>query len=200
MLKVSASLLNSWAYIWQTDEDYQEKTLNEFIAQIKGQKLETTPAMQRGIDFENLAVAGHVPEISPIIAGGQYQVFGEKVLNVDGLDVAVRGYLDCLKAGVIYDIKRTTKYEYPKYAESYQHHVYFMLVPESNRFTYLIGSGYGEEPYSDKVEFHYETYYNSGKSQQIIEKAIRQFWAWLKNRNLWEDYVANYTIIEKGDN
>ena len=194
MLSVSASLLNGWAYIWEAyNEEYALKAKEEFIDRIKGKPFEPTEAMQRGIDFEELAVAGQIPEISPIIAGGQHQVWATRIIEVDGIKVQLRGFLDTLKAGVIYDIKRTGQYEYPKYRTSYQHHIYFLLVPAAKRFEYLVGSGTTKEAYNKYVYFHREVYYNDGTSEQIIKNAIRGFWEWLKLHGVWEDYVKNFT-------
>jgi len=153
--------------------------------------------MQRGIDFEKLAVAGKVPIISDLIKGGYYQYYAERNLKVDGEIYKLVGYLDCLKAGVIYDIKRNTKYEFGKYLNSYQHHCYFVLVPEAYKFVYLVGAGYTAEPFNEKVSIHTnEEYYNDGKSVEYIKHTISLFVHWLKAQGLYEIYEKNFTIKE----
>lgn len=195
---ISASLLNSWAYIWQASEEYQE----EALASLKNYlyRIKTPPSWQmtRGIDFEDLAIAGQVPTFSPIIAGGQYQVYAEKVYKIAGLNVKLRGYVDVVKAGQIYDLKRTTRYEFPKYIDSYQHWCYFALIPEAYKFTYLVGSGYSKAPYDNTVNFHYEEYYNDGQADARVIQAINQFITWLKMMNLYEVYINNFQY-EKAD-
>ena len=197
MLKISATLLNSWGYMWQCDENYQEQAYSNFLDYINRVKTPPTDAMQRGIDFEALACTGNVPIISNIIKGGQFQYYGEKTLIVDEQKYKLVGYLDCLKAGVIYDIKRNTRYEFGKYAESYQHHCYFVLVPEAYKFVYLVGAGYTSAPYDEKVEIHTnEEYLNDGKSLELITTTIRDFVAWLKAQGLYEIYEKNFMIKE----
>lgn len=198
MLKITASLLNSWNYLWQVDEEYQENAMQDLVNYLHRIKTPTNEAMQRGIDFEALAIMGQVPIISDLIKDGQFQVYAEKTYMIDGLEFKLLGYLDVLKAGVIYDIKRNTKYEFPKYEESYQHWCYFALVPEAYEFRYLVGAGYTPEAYNDTVTIHTsEVYHNDGQADFRIITAIRQFISWLKVQGLYDVYVKNYTLEEK---
>lgn len=197
MLKITASLLNSWNYIWESEEEWQEKSYQDFLNTLHRVKTETTPAMQRGIEFEAMCVAGEVPPISNIIRGGQFQVYAEKVYEIDGQQFKLLGYIDVIKAGKIYDIKRNTKYEYGKYESSYQHWCYLALIENAYEFTYLIGAGYSNQPYDDKVEIHEETYFNDGQADLRVIKAIQQFVSWLKAQGLYDVYVNNFTIENK---
>lgn len=198
MLKITASLLGSWNYMFQVDDMYQEQAYESFLDTINGIRTPPNEFMQNGIDFENLAINGQIPIISETIKGGQFQVYAEKIYEIDGMTFKLLGYLDVLKAGIIYDIKRVVKYEYPKYSESYQHWCYMALVPESYKFRYLIGAGYSKAPYDDKVEIiTHEEYLNDGTADDRVIEAIRQFISWLKQRDLFETYVKNYTIKEK---
>lgn len=51
------------------------------------------------------------------------------------------GRLDCLKAGVISDIKFSGNYEAGKFFKSPQHPMYMELVPEAKAFTYIVSNG-----------------------------------------------------------
>lgn len=195
-LKVSASLLNSWKYLWECPESFQEKVYEGFVNSLKRIKTPPTEAMQRGIDFEKLCDNGDVPIISGIIKGGQFQYYAEKIYKIDNQEFKLVGYLDCLKEGEIFDIKRNTRYEYGKYRTSYQHWCYFALVPEAFKFTYLIGSGYSKNPYDESVEIHQESYENNGTADYKVISAVKQFVAWLKTMDLYDLYVKNFEIKE----
>lgn len=195
-LRISASLLNSWAYLWEADEKWKDKVFEEFKQRLHGVRLPKTEAMQRGIDFEELAINGGVPIISQEIQGGVYQVYAQRYINVDGVDYKLLGYLDVLKSGVIMDTKRNNQYEYGKYQTSYQHPMYFVLIPEAYEFRYLVGAGFSKAPYDPSVTIHREIYKNDGKSLETIIEAIRQFVSWLKANDLYEVYVENYKVEE----
>lgn len=188
IFKITASLLNSWNYIFECDEDNSDSALDSFIDTLKRVKKPPNIYMQRGIDFEKDCYAGRVPFISDIIAGGEFQYYGELDLEVDDLDIRILGYLDVLKAGTIYDIKRVTKYELQKYFNSYQHHIYFALVPEAFNFEYLVASGYNDN-YIDIFTEEYKR-----EDAKDVKDIIHTFFEWLKENELFETYKNNWEI------
>ena len=80
-------------------------------------------------------------DIASIIVGGQLQFKASKEIVVDGMTLLLYGRLDALKAGAIYDIKFSSKYERGKYIDSTQHPTYLELIPEAQDFTYLVSNG-----------------------------------------------------------
>lgn len=197
--KITASLFGSWNWLLNSTDEWREKNYNDFVNTLHGIRAERTPAMQRGIDFEALAMDGGVPEISQKIKGGAFQVYAEKIIVVDGIKYKLLGFMDALKAGVISDTKRNNRYEYGNYMDSMQHWCYFVLAPKAYRFDYLIGSGYSKAPYDATVTLHEESYYNDGLAEERVKEATRQLVSWLKAQNLYEVYKKNYEIKEKTD-
>ena len=160
------SLLNSWMYQYsdfekhikdnseKTADDYREAAEQDFLRYLRKVPSVTTDAMQKGIDFENLVMAicagedkaDHkwyecANEIAQVVNGGQFQLTAQKDIDGCGLPILLYGKLDCLKAGIIYDIKFTGKYEAGKFYSSPQHHVYMDIVPEAQKFIYLVSNG-----------------------------------------------------------
>lgn len=79
--------------------------------------------------------------VAEIIRGGQLQYRARKLIRVGTMDLVLYGRLDALKAGTVYDIKFSGKYERGKYTDSTQHPVYLELIPEADAFTYLVSNG-----------------------------------------------------------
>lgn len=80
-------------------------------------------------------------DIAGIIQGAQLQHKVSKQIVVDGVSILLYGRLDALKAGTIFDIKFSSKYERGKYISSTQHPTYLELIPEALDFTYLVSNG-----------------------------------------------------------
>lgn len=192
LLKVTATLLNSWGYIFYGPTQYAEKSYQDFVAYLNREPFEPNFYMKRGIAFEKACVEGKVPIVSDLIKGGAFQTYVEKEMSVDGYDVKLLGYLDVLKEGVIYDIKRVNKYERPKYFNSYQHHIYLECVPEASEFHYLVAAGQKD----DTVSLNIETYRQDEKHDLTL--VISQFFSWLKQNDLFDVYLENYNL-NKGD-
>lgn len=195
-LLITPSLLNSWLYIdlcrasvkeAETDticlEDKQDqasqKAFEAFKATLQRIKTPPTPAMQRGIEFEDLCCKGNQPQISPIIEGGAFQIVGTREETIQGIDFLLYGRLDVLKNGIIYDIKRVSQYKTQKYAHSAQHGFYMDLFENATQFTYLAYDNY------DKL--HKETYYRD--QYKPTTALISEFIGFLKQNNLWDTYV-----------
>lgn len=156
---ITHSLLSAWRWAL-TGNPYEDMTTEknsaeDFLCALKREPSEITDAMQDGIDFENLvsvyANNGELEEenkwhdaaqrIADYVRGGQLQFKASRVVEICGLPILLYGRLDALKAGAIYDIKFSRKYERGKYFDSTQHPMYLDLIPEAMRFQYLISDG-----------------------------------------------------------
>jgi hypothetical protein len=139
---ITHSLLSSWLYSmkenpFDDDTNALEDPLGEFRRVLNREPTPRTPAIIKGIDFENLVtscVFGQGDEgdawfdaaskISSVLAGGQLQVKRHKTVEVFGMQILLYGRLDALKAGSIYDIKYSEKYDRGKFFSSTQHPMY----------------------------------------------------------------------------
>jgi hypothetical protein len=184
--KVTATLLNSWNYIYEVDDNKTKEAFDSFVKTLQRIKEPPNFFMQRGLDFEKDCYNGLVPDISKVIRDGAFQVYVEKQIKVDDLDVKLVGVLDCLKEGVIYDIKRVNQYDLQKYYQSYQHQMYFELIEDADKFVYLVAAGTNNE----YVSFYQEEY---TRADQIdITKVISNFFKFLRDNKLWETYIKNW--------
>lgn len=142
---------------------------------------------------DNAPPAPHIPygydgacKIAEIIKDGQYQVKLSRHIRVGEVDFLLYGILDCLKAGVIYDIKYKTKsfgsvYLPGTYLDSPQHPVYLCLVPEASRFEYLV---------SDGRDLYREVYTRA--DSRSIGDIISEFTASLFDMGLWNLYTEKW--------
>lgn len=196
VLRVTASLLNSWLYA--TDDEATEAQWLGFLATLAREKRPKSKAMLEGIAFEDYVnryvqenvlpeppLAHTVRAMGERLKGGQLQVRAEKKIAVGGTDVLLVGIADCLKAGIISDIKRVQKYEYGKYQQSAQHPMYMELFPEALRFDYLIFDG----------TYSYREPYRRG-DYPPIEQTIKAFFDYLHGAGLWELYQEHWSEAE----
>lgn len=184
------SLLSSWLYCMKgnpyEDMTTEKDSYADFIATLKRQSIETTDAMQKGIEFENLVTAivsgrgnpSHnwyeaAAKAASIIRGGLLQCKARREVQVRGLTLVLYGRLDALKAGVIYDVKFSGGYEVGKYIDSTQHPTYLEIVPEACEFTYLVSNG---------SAVWLETYRREETAS--ILPVIGDFLEWMENRGL----------------
>lgn len=189
LYKITATLLNSWNYIYQAKPEYQKDAFESFVNYLNRIKEPPNFFMKRGLQFEEECYNGEVPIISDIVRNGAFQVYAEKDIEVDGYSIRLLGYLDALKEGVIYDIKRVNQYDLQKYFGSYQHHIYFELVPEATDFVYLIGAGSGEN-----VNVYFEQY--TRQEMIDIKGVIHNFFQFLDENDLTQTYIENWKIDE----
>lgn len=198
------SLLSSWLYAIQ-ESPYEDATstrdsLAEFMQVLRREPTQTTDAMQNGIDFEDLVTAivrqdaagmKKNPEwfdaagrIANIVRGASLQHRARKTVEVYGMNFVLYGRLDALKAGTIYDIKFTEKYERGKYFDSTQHPMYFELVPEANDFIYLISNG----------KAVYQEHYRRDEVADITV-IVGDFVRWLTENGLLEIYKQHWKAL-----
>lgn len=189
------SLLSSWLYAMKDMGD--RDTYQEFLQVLRREPTPRTEAMQKGVDFEDLVTAitlGKGDEASPwypaarkvagIVQGGILQCKASRPIEVDGVPLLLYGRLDCLKAGVIDDIKYSTSYDRGKYLGSTQHPTYFELVPEAETFRYLISNG---------TEVWTETYRRD--ETPSIYPTISQFLTFLNDMGLMDIYRKGWESL-----
>ena len=194
-LLVTPSLLNSWLYIWLSRDNVKEsandaicledkqdlamqKAYDEFLGTLRREKTPPNENMLRGIQYEDDCYKG-LTDASPIIKGGAFQIVGKKNVVVDNVAFLMYGRLDVLKNGIIYDIKRVTRYETQKYLHSAQHGFYLDLFQDASQFTYLAFDG---------NKLHQETYYRG--QYKPTEAILSDFIQWLRENNLWDVYAS----------
>lgn len=194
-LLVTPSLLNSWLYIWLSRDNVKEsdndvicledkqdlamqKAYHEFLGTLRREQTPPNENMLRGIQYEDDCYKG-LTDASPIIKGGAFQIVGKKNVVVDSVPFLMYGRLDVLKNGIIYDIKRVTRYATQKYLHSAQHGFYLDLFPNASQFTYLAFDG---------NKLHQETYYRW--QYKPTEAILSDFIKWLRENNLWDVYAS----------
>ncbi len=203
---ITQSLISAWAYMFDCFEGSEENAKAEFERVLRREKGEPTEAMQAGIDFEKAVYAEAaglsrtptkwepgVRAVAEMIRGAQVQVKLSRLIEVDGEQYLVYGILDALKAGTIYDVKFRTKsicpgsdasgsYDiYGKYLNSPQHPFYFYLVPEAQKFLYLV---------SDGEDIYIEPYY-PGECRSA-EEIIREFIRSIIGLGYWDTYREHW--------
>lgn len=194
---ITPSLLNSWGYIWscrkavreaESDlvsiedkrDEASDKAFGEFLKTLNREPIPDNEYMKRGREYEEATYRGET-RASPFVLGGRFQVVGKKKVVVDGLPFLMYGRLDCLKGGIISDIKRVSAYKPPKYLDSWQHGFYLELFPEAYKFEYLADDGNA---------LHVETYYRD--QCRKTESGIREFLLFLKQYDLLGTYLEKW--------
>lgn len=198
---ITHSLLTSWLYTMR-ENPYEDATsesdpMGEFMATLRREPTPTTEAMQNGIRFENLVTAiingnadpseqwySAAEKVARRCAGGILQYKAKKALMVGDMELLLYGRLDCLKAGEIIDIKFSKGYDPGKYFSSTQHPAYFELIPEADRFTYLVSNGSTVWP---------ETYRRDEASD--IRLVIADFFDWLRAVDLMSVYQEYWKAL-----
>lgn len=199
------SLLSSWLYAMK-ENPYEDATTErdpyaEFLQVLRKEPTPTTPAMQNGIDFEDLVTAiikndqkgmmlnskwfDAACKIAEIIGDGLLQYRARKVITVSGMDFVLYGRLDALSAGVIYDIKFSGSYDVGKYIDSTQHPTYLELVPEANEFVYLVSNG---------TQVWTTDRYRRDEVRDIRE-VIADFIEWLNANDLMSVYMEHWQAL-----
>ncbi len=195
------SLLASWLYTMR-ENPYEDATsesdpMGEFMMTLRREPTPTTEAMQNGIRFENLVTAiingnadpseqwySAAEKVARRCAGGILQYKEKKTLMVGDMELLLYGRLDCLKAGEIIDIKFSKGYDPGKYFSSTQHPTYFELIPEADRFTYLVSNGSAVWP---------ETYRRDEAGD--IRPVIADFFDWLRAVDLMSVYQEHWKAL-----
>ena len=202
MLKITQTLLSTWGYTFQCQEEYQEDAYADFLAKLRRENPPPTDAMKNGLEFEDevykqadgLARTPHpkwergICAVATELKGAVFQVKLQSVLTIGKTELLLEGVLDALRAGSIYDVTFLNKSFGSaelagKYLESPQHPAYFYLVPEAFDFTYLVSDG------SDL----YKERYTPDMCRPFPELA-KQFLDWLDGAGLMEIYQEHWQI------
>ena len=131
MYLITASLLNAWhrlitPTLW--DKDIEEEKA-EFMRVLNREPTPTNEYIEKGFAFEKWCEENLIKT-----KGGVYQVALKKEVG----NYLLYGRLDCLKAGVIYDYKFSSRYEVGKFYNNFQTSMYLELVPEAYKMSYII--------------------------------------------------------------
>ncbi len=160
MYLITASLLNSWNYLLKSGNTEEFKRVLERVPTPSNEAIET------GFAFEKWC-ENHFPETK----GGMFQVTAKKAVG----EYLLYGRMDCIKAGTIYDYKYTKRYDVGKFYNSIQTAMYFELVPEAKRMSYII---------SNTKKFHLDAIYREDYTREetaSIFVIIEQFMKWIKD-------------------
>ncbi len=192
------SLLSSWLYAMK-ENPYEDATserdpFEDFMQTLRRESSEPNEAMQNGIDFEDTVTAivngqgdetakwyDAAAQIGRIVQGGRLQYKASGIITVNGRELLLYGRLDALKGGTVYDIKFSKSYERGKYIDSTQHPVYLKIVPEAERFVYLVSNG--SEVWQEE--------YRRDETPDICP-IISDFLDWLEAQGLWELYAEKW--------
>jgi hypothetical protein len=187
---MTQSLLSSYDWIFK-----KEDGLDDFMKVLNREPVEQTVAMSNGNLFEKMVMdyckgaaynpahiwAGGAKQIGDIVKGGTFQLGLSKNVVIRDINFVLFGYLDVLKAGVIYDIKFSGRYEYGHFIDSPQHPMYLELCPNADRFTYLV---------SDGDEVFTETY--TREDTEPISREIEGFMDYLDEQGLTDTYYQKW--------
>lgn len=201
MYLLTHSLLSSWLYAMR-DNPYEDATTErdsyqEFLQTLRREPAPQTEAMRNGVLFEDLVtdiINGDADteskwydaalKVAGMVKGGVLQYKAKKEMEVAGVKILLYGRLDVLKAGEIIDTKFSQIYERGKYFDSTQHPVYLELIPEADKFTYLVSNG---------NEVWTETY-RRDETPSVIP-IIENFIAYLRENGLWELYAKHWAAL-----
>ena len=202
MIHITKTLLESWRYCFSCYEGYEDEAYADFLKTLRREPSETTEAVMNGLTFEDRcyrAAEGKTIrsdakwregalKVADIIRGAQVQVPISRPIEVDGQSFLLKGVLDALKAGVIYDVKFLTKSlgsadVYGKWLNCTQHPAYFYLVPEAREFQY-VGSD-GEDVYVET--------YQRGQSPYIGD-IIHDFLEFVKGEGLMDVFAERWAL------
>ena len=199
---ITQSLLSSWLYTFNCMEGYEEEAEADFLRTLRREPMEEpSEAIQNGIAFEDSvyklaanpkditvfpgwkAAAGRIADS---IRGGQIQVKVQRDIVVDGETYLLYGICDALKAGIVYDVKFSSKgfssaEMAGKYLESPQHPAYLYCLPEAWKFIYLC---------SDGTDLYTEEYTRA--RTPFIGDTIRNFRNEIRRRGLEEIYLEKW--------
>ena len=202
MIHITKTLLESWRYCFSCAEGYEDEAYADFLKTLRREPSETTEAMLNGLAFEDRcyrAAEGKTirsdakwlegaMKVGEIIRGAQIQVPISRPIEVDGTTYLLKGILDALRAGVIYDVKFLNKSigsadVYGKWLNCTQHPAYFYLVPEAHEFQY-VGS--------DGSDVYIETYQRD--QTPYIGEIIHDFLEFLKGEGLMDVFAERWEV------
>lgn len=201
-LLITQSLISSWDYIYSCRNEFVDTTKEEFLKTLRREPKESNENMRKGIEFEDevyKVVSGEartshkkwergIQLVAARFMNAPTQIKAQRDMTISGKPMLLYGVLDALQCGTIYDVKFSTKsfndstvYLAGKYLHSAQHPMYLALVPEAQRFTYLL---------SDGQDLYEETYTRS--MARPIEDIIAEFLRSIQYMGLMKTYEENW--------
>lgn len=175
MYLITASLLNSWNYFLKYGN------AEDFKRVLSRQSRPTNKYIEIGFEFEKWCENNLNETLK-----GAYQVSLSKSID----NYFLYGRIDCLKAGIIYDYKYSSRYEMGKFYNNYQTSMYLELVPEARKMVYISTS---ENKNFNEDDIYYEEY--EREDTKPIMQIIEVFMKWIRD-NGYIDYMDKYWIAK----
>lgn len=119
--------------------------------------------------------------------GGQQQVKVGKDIKVGDEEFYLFGYIDVLQPTTILDIKTCTKYKESKYRDSIQHSIY-QYCTGIRDFKYVVAD-YDRTAYPENCIIVDTSINELEDAERRIKGRITNLVHFLKDNNLWEDYI-----------
>lgn len=153
---ISPTFLDSFAYYQSIeDEESSERSRQELLNRLRGVKSPPSPAMQRGIDFEQdvcdtidcvpIDKWGKLTSKHQSIITGVAQKLTDATRQVHvghwlDKETLIHGYVDFLLPKTIVDTKTTASYDWGKYIGNCQHLAYLVALNHLHyqHFKYLV--------------------------------------------------------------
>jgi len=184
MFYISPTFLDSFQYYCDSNDEYADKSRRDLLNRLNGISI-TTEAMQKGTDFENLVYAyvdgkaslDSENPLTPIVEGmAGYIRGGLRQVHVETQilpDVVIHGFIDVLHKNTVYDIKTTSRYEFPKFLHKNQHLAYLAALKDYGitTFKYLI---------TDFSSYYVETYHWRDLMVDELRGKVNSFFDYLK--------------------
>lgn len=214
---ITSSLLDSYAYYKTTKNKIT--AFYDFVSMLRREKRPTPAPAQRGIDFENLICHNcnnmDIPELlekaeqvyngqeNPYVIkvmadkcrGGEQQAKVFKDIDVNGTTYHLFGYADILFPLKILDIKTCGRYKGEQYyRDRVQHHIYSVCTG-IDVFEYVIADF--ENTSAPQSYKEVSLVLNPEKSMEVISSRIEELMFFLKQKNLYDDYVNIFSRNHK---
>jgi hypothetical protein len=171
---ITPTLIDSFLYL--KDGGYPENKVKELFDKINKVKTVQDDSAKRGVAFEscvNLTLTGNPTNqfndlefdgdlvnkvVSKLVAYTGIQVWIEKIVSFSHGSFKVGGFADFTLDKKIIDLKTTLHYKLGKYQDYSQHKAFGLMLPENERFDYLITDFENVylEPYMNKKSLHEE--------------------------------------------
>jgi hypothetical protein len=192
---ITPSLYSAWKY-WKDSEDTGEKEMQDLLDTLNKVEKEKSPAIQAGIDFENIIhnvcdgteVTDDfcVMDVVEIVKGGLWQQRVSRELDGD----LCYGIADVIRRDTIFDIKRVFKYDLGKYEGSIQHLIYMYATGIPN-FEYVISDGH---------EVYLETYHWEAGSLETLRERILEIKGFLlSNEEMRRAFLTHWRYRKDED-
>lgn len=185
---ITASLLNSWQYLINTEENY-EGALQGFLDALDRKPFEGNEHTRRGYEFEEWAMANYEPTQT-----SAYQVTASKELTTcNGTTFLVYGRMDAVDFDHVYDYKCPATYEYGDYFANADTPIY-LYISDCSQITYVVGHKNSKRAVEEGCEPFYVVGEESIRADELTadktaDGLITAFENWLKVIGYWERYT-----------